>query len=127
LKTQKIKHSHAQQPESDRRHGWRLASETPFMVQDSVHRQPFGVLGNVSVGGMLVISEHLGTAGAIHQFETLDRKGNTAFSGFARCIWCAPTRRQGQFWLGMSFLHMSAAQRRQLAKVLAQTLRPHKN
>ena len=79
-------------------------------VYDTVTEEPVGYLGNVSVGGMLLIANRALVDDALYQFRFAlpDDMGETQpLEVGAHVLWVDGASAPGQSWVGLRFIGLS--------------------
>ena len=84
-------------------------------VVDAMTEEPIGHIGNVSVGGMLLIASAQLKEDALYQVRFIlpDGDGHALEAGI-HVLWCDDASAPGQAWAGLRFLGMSAQDTRSL-------------
>ena len=86
-------------------------------VYDTITEEPLGYLGNVSVGGMLLIANRALVDDALYQFRFAlpDDMGETQpLEVGAHVLWVDDASAPGQSWAGLRFLGLSPEATRRL-------------
>ena len=86
-------------------------------VYDTITEEPVGYLGNVSVGGMLLIANRALVDDALYQFRFAlpDDMGETQpLEVGAHVLWVDDASAPGQSWVGLRFIGLSPEAARRL-------------
>ena len=86
-------------------------------VYDTITEEPVGYLGNVSVGGMLLIANRALVDDALYQFRFAlpDDMGETQpLEVGAHVLWVDDASAPGQSWVGLRFIGLSPEATRRL-------------
>ena len=95
-------------------------------VLDTMTEQPVGHLGNLSVGGMLLIASTRLVEDALYQFrfDLPDGDGHAIEVG-AHVLWRDDASAPGQSWVGMRFLGLAPDTTRRLREWIEQDTDAH--
>jgi PilZ domain len=92
-------------------------------VLNALTGQQEGVLGNLSVDGLMLIADHPLAEEGLFQLSFLLPDGTGAarlVEVGAQCLWCDSAASTGTFWAGFKIVDVSDQDQRHIAQLLAQ-------
>ena len=99
---------------SERRRNDRVSPyEVVLPVLNGIDDQQIGVIGNVSLGGMMLISTHHLHANGILQLK-IDVPADLGFGLIAlgvKILWCTPANSPNEYWAGLETIDLSPGDR----------------
>ena len=105
----------------DRRKNNRIDAYTVgLQVSNGIDREPIGIVGNLSVGGMMLITRRELHADGILQL-TIDPPVGLGIDSIpigAKILWCTPAASPEEFWAGLETIDIAAADQASLEKLL---------
>jgi hypothetical protein len=105
----------------DRRQNDRLdASDVGLRVVDGIDDAALGIIGNLSPGGMMLITTRELYAGGILQLriETPREVGGSPISLGMKVLWCSPASSPNEYWAGLETIDIAAADHDALKRLL---------
>lgn len=105
----------------DRRKNDRIdAYEVVLPVLNSIDDQEIGVIGNVSLGGMMLIStRHLQANGILQlKIDVPAELGFGAVSMGVKILWCTPANSPDEYWAGLETIDIGPADRESLQQLI---------
>lgn len=106
----------------DRRKNIRIdAWDVGLRVNNSLDGEPLGVVGNLSAGGMMLITRRELFADGILQLslETPAALDIGQIPVGVRILWCAPANSPDEFWAGLEIIDIAPADNQRLQQLLA--------
>jgi hypothetical protein len=105
----------------DRRRNDRVnADEVVLPVIDGIDNQEIGVIGNVSLGGMMLITTRHLYANGILQLK-IDVPAQLGFGLIAmgmKILWCTPANSPNEYWAGLETIDISPDDRASLQHLI---------
>ena len=109
-------------PAKDRRKLARIVLDRELLVFDLQASEKAGVLGNINVSGMMLISNRLVQPEQVYSFDlTLPEAigGKATLSLQADCLWAGAGDEDGQYIAGFQFVNISDTDRERVAQLIA--------
>lgn len=93
----------------ERRLDYRAELSATVEVEDMMTGEVIGTIGNLSVGGLMIISEDCLDEGLMMQlnFRASNEDGEPTISVGAQSLWTAQAQRPGTYWTGFKIIDMS--------------------
>ena len=107
----------------DRRENNRIdAYDVGLRVSNSIDGEPLGIIGNLSSGGMMLITRRqLFTDGILQLTIDPPREMNSAPIPIGvKILWCTPANSPDEFWAGLRTIDISQAGQASLERLLEQ-------
>lgn len=105
----------------DRRKSNRIdAHEACLGVRNAVDDEPIGIIGNLSIGGMMLIASQQFYPNGILQLDIdVPEEANTGpISMGVKILWCIPANSPDEFWAGLETLDISKDSHAALERLL---------
>lgn len=105
----------------DRRRNNRVdAFDAGLKVINSVDGEPIGIIGNLSPGGMMLISRRqLFTEGVLQlRIEIPPAIDSQPIPVGVKILWCTPANSPDEFWVGLKTIDIAAADQDRLLALL---------
>ncbi len=105
----------------DRRKNNRIdAYAVGLQVSNSIDDEPLGIIGNLSAGGMMLITRRQLQANGILQLRINPPKGTDvqAIPIGAKILWCTPANSPDEFWAGLETIDIADADQQSLERLL---------
>lgn len=95
---------------------------TEIRVINSIDDEPLGVIGNLSPGGMMVITkQQLFTDGVLQlKIESPAKLDCPPIAMGMKVLWCTPANSPDEYWAGLETIDIDEASRTTLKKLLGQ-------
>lgn len=109
--------------DNDRRVNNRIdAYDIGLKVNNSIDGESLGIIGNLSPGGMMLITRRQLFADGILQLtiETPHDMNTAPIPVGVKILWCTPANSPDEFWAGLKTIDISAAGQAALEKLLDQ-------
>lgn len=93
-----------------------------LQVANSIDGEPIGIIGNLSLGGMMLISQRQLHPDGVLQLtiQVPSTLGGTPISIGAKILWCTPANSPDEFWAGLETIDIAASGREALQKLIGQ-------
>ncbi|MDJ0738886.1 MAG: PilZ domain-containing protein [Gammaproteobacteria bacterium] len=91
-----------------------------LQVSNGVDREPLGIVSNLSVGGMMLITRRQLQADGILQL-TIDTPVNLGIGAIpigAKILWCTPANSPDEFWAGLETIDIAPADQAALERLI---------
>ncbi len=114
----------AQQSDEEKRRFERKSLSAVIPVTDMVEQAEIGHIGNISDGGLMLITYESMVVGSIHQlsFTLRNQSGEAfAFDVGTQCLWCSEASTPGRFWAGFEIIDINPEQQNQLHKIITKS------
>jgi hypothetical protein len=111
----------------DRRKSNRIdACEKGLRAINSLDGDPLGIIGNLSVGGMMLITNRKLFADGILQLEieVPARLGGAPIPMGVKILWCTPANSPDEYWAGLETIDISPTDREALQQLISQLADP---
>ena len=94
---------------------------TEIRVLDSIDREPLGIIGNLSPGGMMLItSQQLFTDGILQlTLETPPGLDCPPIALGVKILWCTPANSPNEYWAGLETIDIDPANSEALKRLLS--------
>ena len=105
----------------DRRKNNRIdAYAAGLQVSNSIGDEPLGIIGNLSAGGMMLITRRQLQADGILQLQINPPRGLDieAISIGAKILWCTPANSPDEFWAGLETIDIADGDQLSLQRLL---------
>ena len=98
------------------------AYEVGLTAVSSIDGQRLGIIGNLSLGGMMLISTQELYAGGILQLkiDVPAELGPRPISMGVKTLWCTPANSPREFWAGLETIDINAEDHAALKQLLTQ-------
>jgi hypothetical protein len=107
----------------DRRRDNRIdAYDVGLRVVNSIDGEELGIIGNLSQGGMMLITtRQLFPNGVLQlRIENLADPGETPITLGVKVLWCVPANSPNEYWTGLETIDAASADRMALQRLLDQ-------
>ena len=107
----------------DRRENSRIdAYAAGLQVSSGIDGEAIGIVGNLSLGGMMLISRRELQPDGILQLviEVPSALGGAPIPVGAKILWCTPANSPNEFWAGLETIDIAASDRDALQQLLDQ-------
>lgn len=105
----------------DRRKSARIgAHDLELRVLNAIDDEPLGVIGNLSLGGMMLITRRELLAEGVLQLriEAPGEGAESAISLGVRVLWCTPANSPHEYWVGLETIDIGEAEAARLGRLL---------
>jgi len=98
------------------------ACEMGLRAIDSLDGEPLGIIGNLSVGGMMLITNRQLFADGILQLkiEVPTGLGRAPIPMGVKILWCTPANSPDEYWAGLETIDISPADEDALQLLIAE-------
>ena len=107
----------------DRRKNERVNTQgTEIQVVNSVDNEPMGIISNLSVGGMMLITKQQLFTDGVLQLR-IESPSNLACPPIAmgmKILWCTPANSPDEYWAGLETIDIDPASSEALQRLLGQ-------
>ena len=100
----------------------RIELSRPIAIVDVINKGNFGELVNVTVEGIMVITDKEISTSSIYQLSLqlpVEIEGNTTIEIGADCLWCRKTENFTRYWAGFQIIDASDTALNQLQHLIS--------
>ena len=112
----------------ERRNSERIdAYQVGLAAVNDVDGEQLGVIGNLSLGGMMLIAnQQLHTDGILQlKIDVPEELGSGLISMGVKILWCTPANSPKEYWAGLETIDISDSDRDSLQQLLDQITEAH--
>ncbi len=98
------------------------ANDVDLRVVNCVDGEQLGIIGNLSQGGMMLITRRQLFANGVLQLriESPAESGEAPITLGMKILWCAPANSPNEYWAGLETIDAASADRMALRRLLGQ-------
>jgi hypothetical protein len=103
------------------------AYQVGLAATNDVDGEQLGVIGNLSLGGMMLIAnQQLHTDGILQlKIDVPEELGSGLISMGVKILWCTPANSPKEYWAGLETIDISDSDRDSLQRLLDQITEAH--
>lgn len=99
----------------------RIELSQPISIVDTINGGAFGELINLTVEGLMALTDHQIPTHSIYQLELqlpMEIEGSKQIEIGADCLWCRPAENFHRYWAGFQIIDVSDQAMLQIEKLL---------